>query len=67
MASRNLAQLCFIVTHKEVDAILSSIFDLGDLFANTAVDDIFGGNAMALDQLKLRLNYIRDKDRTAFH
>lgn len=61
MAARNLAQLRFIITHQEVNAVLSSVFDVGHLFANTAVDDVFRGNTMALYQLKLRLKYTEIK------
>lgn len=57
VAARNLAQLWFIITHQEVNAIFSSIFNLGNLFANTTVDDIFRGNTMALHQFQFRLNY----------
>lgn len=67
VAARNLAELRFIIAHQEVDAVLSSVFNLGHLFANAAVDDVFRGNTMTLHELQLRLKYRRDGDRTGFH
>lgn len=61
MGARNLAELCFIIAHQEVDAVLCSVFNVRHLFTDAAVDNVLRGNTMALDQLKLRL---KDKYET---
>lgn len=66
VAARYLAELCFIITHQEVNAILSSVFNLGDLFANTTVDDVFRGYTMTLHQLEFRLRYKETKTINKF-
>lgn len=57
VAARNLTQLCFVITHQDVNAVLGSILDVGHLFANTTVDDVFRRNTKALYQLQLRLKH----------
>lgn len=57
VAAGNLAQLHFIITHQQVNAALSSIFHMGQLFRNTTENDVFCGNAPALYQLKLSLKH----------
>lgn len=55
MGAGNLAQLCFIVAHQEVNAVLGSIFNVRHLLTDAAVDNVLRRNAMTLEQLQLRL------------
>lgn len=64
MGARNLAELCFIIAHQEVDAILCSVFNVRHLFADAAVDNVLRGNTMALDQFKLRLKDKYEREQT---
>lgn len=55
MGASNLAELCFIIAHQEVNAVLCSIFNVRHLFADATVDDVLRRNAMTVEELELRL------------
>lgn len=64
MGTSNLTELCFIVAHQEVNAVLCSIFNVRHLFTDAAVDNVLRRNAMTLEQLELRLKDICKTDET---
>lgn len=61
MGASNLAELCFIIAHQDVNAVLCSVFNVRHLFADAAVDNVLRRNAMALEEVELRL---KDKCKT---
>lgn len=64
MVAGNLAQLCFIIAHQEVNAVLCSVFNVRHLFTDAAVDNVLRRNPMTVEQLELRLNDICKTEET---
>lgn len=64
MRASNLAELCFVIAHQEVNAALRSIFNVRHLFTDAAVDNVLRRYAMTLQQLELRLKDICKTEET---